>query len=261
MAFKKQVVTVVTEPYNFLYQFCKEIENVSDKFILTDMTEYNNSSNRYKDASFTILDNFVLKFEVGYVNNTNIVGLKISCNYDNKSVFTYNSSSSTNFYGVSISSSGSINSTVDSKITYRLASNNNVVSLKFGNYFSGDYVSTDLIFIITDSGIPICGISSTNSVNNKEQWTSSELSPTPVCKTQLYDAPYYTLKYNLYDRISYDYSGHDIEIIENKVIISGNVKVDTTNGLFDSSCVTPNALYMLDGLKYYAVDDHTIMRV
>lgn len=259
MAFKKQVVTAVTEPYNFLYQFCKEIENVSDKFILTDMTEYNNNNNRYKNASFTILDNFVLKFEGDYVNNT-MVGLRINCKYDDTSVFGWGNSS-TNISGVNISNSTNINSTVDSKITYRLASNNNVVSLKFGNYFSGDYVSTDLIFIITDSGIPICGISSTDSANNKNQWTSSELSPTPVCKTQLYDAPYHTLKYNLYDRISYDYSGHDIEIIENKVIVSGNVKVDTTNGLFDSSCVTPNALYMLDGLKYYAVDDHAIMRV
>lgn len=260
MAFKKQVVAAVTEPYNFLYQFCKEIENVSDKFILTDMTEYNNNNNRYKNASFTILDNFVLKFEGDYVNNST-VGLRINCGYDNTSVFKYHSASDTNLSGVSIASSGNMNSTVDSKITYRLASNNNAVSLKFGNYFSRDYVSTDLIFIITDSGTPICGISSTDSVNKKEQWTSSELSPTPVCKTQLYDAPYHTLKYNLYDRISYDYSGHDIEIIENKVIVSGNVKVDTTNGLFDSSCVTPNALYMLDGLKYYAVDDHTIMRV
>lgn len=258
MAFKKQVVTAVTEPYNFLYQFCKEIENVSDKFILTDMTEYSDS-NRYKDASFTILDNFVLKFEAGYVKNT-MVGLRINCKYDDTSVFGWGNND-TNISGVNISNSTNINSTVDSKITYRLASNNNAVSLKFGNYFSRDYVSTDLIFIITDSGIPICGISSTDSVNNKNQWTSSELSPTPVCKTQLYDAPYHTLKYNLYDRISYDYSGHDIEIIENKVIVSGNVKVDTTNGLFDSSCVTPNALYMLDGLKYYAVDDHTIMRV
>ena len=259
MAFKKQVVTVVTEPYNFLYQFCKEIENVSDKFILTDMTEYNNSSNRYKDASFTILDNFVLKFEVNYVRNT-MVGLRINCKYDDTDVFGW-STTGTNISGVNISNSTTLNSAADSKITYRLASNNNAVSLKFGNYFSRDYVSTDLIFIITDSGTPICGISSTDSSNNRNQWTSSELSPTPVCKTQLYDAPYHTLKYNLYDRISYDYSGHDIEIVENKVIVSGNVKVDTTNGLFDSSCVTPNALYMLDGLKYYAVDDHTIMRV
>ena len=259
MAFKKQVVTAVTNPYNFLYQFCKEIENVSDKFILTDMTEYSGYSDRYTNASFTILDNFVLKFEVGYINST--ISFKINCKYDDTSVFNYSMENPNINFGVYISTANSLNLVVDNKITYRLASNNNAVSLKFGNYFSRDYVSTDLIFIITDSGIPICGISSTNTVNEKEQWTSSELSPTPVCKTQLYDAPYHTLKYNLYDRISYDYSGHDIEIIENKVIVNGNVKADTTNGLFDSSCVTPNALYMLDGLKYYAVDDHTIMRV
>lgn len=256
MAFKKQVVTAVTTVKPFLYQFCNEIKNVSDKFVLTSHTEDTTSTTQWNSATFNILNNFDLIFySTNYMNQMPAITMR--CKYNDNNVFYYTQ----NQIGVNVSATGSINTVANYRISYRLASNNNVVSLKLGNYFSGDYVSADLIFIITDSGMPICGISSTNATNNKEQWASSELSPTPVCKSQLYDAPYYSLKYNLYDRISYEYSGHDIEIIENKVIISENVKVDTTNGLFDSSQVTPNALYMLDGLKYYAVDDHTIMRV
>lgn len=258
MAFKKQVVTAVTTVRPFLYQFCNEIKNVSDKFVLTSHTEESSSSGfSWNSATFNILNNFDLTFSVNYMNG--MPAITMACKYNDTNVFYFGSNQ--NQMGVNIATSTSYNTVTNYRISYRLASNNNVVSLKLGNYFSGEYVSTDLIFIITDSGMPICGISSTNATNNKEQWTSSELSPTPVCKSQLYDAPYNSLKYNLYDRISYEYSGHDIEIIENKVIISENVKVDTTNGLFDSSQVTPNALYMLDGLKYYAVDDHTIMRV
>ena len=79
----------------------------------------------------------------------------------------------------------------------------------------------------------------------------TDTASTPVSKT---------------DRLPYIYDESNenaVEMIKNKVFLTSgtsNRKV-TVSGLYDASTVTKDTLRVIDGKRYYSLDEHTIMEV
>jgi hypothetical protein len=50
-----------------------------------------------------------------------------------------------------------------------------------------------------------------------------------------------------------------IELVESKVFTSSGIKSEEMTSLYDSSTVAVDGTYPVDGVNYYAVDEHTVM--
>lgn len=94
-----------------------------------------------------------------------------------------------------------------------------------------------------------CSFRNTNIINTIFYMTDGD--STPVTKA---------------DRLPYAYdesNENNVEIIKNKVFMkySSTNRFVTVTGLYDVSTVTKDTLRVIDGKRYYSLDEHTIMEV
>lgn len=134
----------------------------------------------------------------------------------------------------------------------RVSTNERVVNIRFFNYSTGERIDKDILFILTDNNNPIVGTigisyyaPNLSSTGSKFLDTSGEYS---------YNIPARCVYFNSSEK-------DDVEIIMNKAVCGGTIKVDTTSGLYDCSTVSPDTVYMFDNQRYYAIDANTLMPV
>lgn len=238
MAYKKETIIGTDNKELFLREFINKLTAVSDKVTLDQVVTDEGEVNAY----------------------VKVFGRYIIC-------FTYkNSAGSSIYYTVKNGDNTLVNTqqiTVTSsqayapKITYRLAANDKAVCLRLSNHNTSqkDVINFDMIFIISESNIDRCAFKA-----NDNYTLSVSVN---ALADYFYKADDSTQKYKIYNRLAYtaDTNGEEFEIIESKILVSDTIKADEITGLFDSSTVTADTLYMLDGKKYYAVDSNTLMEV
>ena len=148
-------------------------------------------------------------------------------------------------------------SSYGAKITYRLAVNDKAVCLRLSNYNTQnkDVYNSDMFFIVNENN--------TDRFAHKLDNSNSLSVSVNALADYFYKADDSTQKYKIYNRLAYtaDTNGEEFEMIESKSLVSDTIKADEITGLFDSSTVTADSRYMLDGKKYYAVDSNTLMEV
>lgn len=148
-------------------------------------------------------------------------------------------------------------SSYGAKITYRLAVNDKAVCLRLSNYNTQnkDVYNSDMFFIVNENN--------TDRFAHKLDNSNSLSVSVNALADYFYKADDRTQKCKIYNRLAYtaNTNGEGFEIIESKSLVSDTIKADEITGLFDSSTVTADTLYMLDGKKYYAVGSNTLMKV
>lgn len=238
MAYKKERIIATDTGELFFREFINKLTAVSDKVTLDQVVTDEGEVNAY----------------------VKVFGRYIIC-------FTYkNSAGSYIYYTVKNGDNTLVNtqqitvtpgSSYVPKITYRLAANDKAVCLRLSNHNTSqkDVINFDMIFIVNENN--------TDRFAHKLDNSTSLSVSVNALKDYFYKADDSTQKYKIYNRLAYtaDTNGEEFEMIESKSLVSDTIKADEITGLFDSSTVTADSRYMLDGKKYYAVDSNTLMEV
>ena len=200
------------------------------QWILLDDTQTKNG------VEFRILDKFIITF----TRSTST--LKYVIKYQDTTLYSGK-------YTISNSSDAS-----NPQCYCRVSTNKRVVNIAFFDRNHSEQISQSILFILTDNNNSIAG---NIKVSNSPPYvdlsnTSFKLSDTSGVHDR--NIPARCVYFNGSEK-------DDIEIIMNKAICEGTIKVDTTSGLYDCSTVSPDTVYMFDNQRYYAIDAHTLMPV
>lgn len=146
-------------------------------------------------------------------------------------------------------SAGAAGQTGAQKLRFIVADNSNALALRFTDLpnFNTSYITTDLLF---EKSKKIFAINSyTGEATRNHLSTDGTVIFAETGNTTL-----------IYDRLGYALTEPGkIELIESKVFTSSGIKSEEMKSLYDSSTVTLDTTYPVDGVNYYAVDEHTVM--
>lgn len=148
-------------------------------------------------------------------------------------------------------SAGAAGQTGAQKLRFIVADNSNALALRFTDLpnFNTSYINHDLLF---EKSKKIFAI---NTYTGASVTTRNYLS---TDGTVIFaETGNTTLRYN---RLGYALTEPGkIELIESKVFTSSGIKSEEVTSMYDSSTVAVDGTYPVDGVKYYAVDEHTVM--
>ena len=148
-------------------------------------------------------------------------------------------------------SAGAAGQTGAQKLRFIVADNSNVLALRFTDLgsFNTSYINHDLLFEKSKKIFAISRSPGSSAVNQNYLSTDGTVIFAETGNTTL-----------IYDRLGYALTEPGkIELIESKVFTSSGIKSEEMTSMYDSSTVTPDATYPVDGVNYYAVDEHTVM--
>lgn len=143
-------------------------------------------------------------------------------------------------------------STSDVHSTITLAENDNCINIKFKESDVVDpYFNYDMLFIFSDN-IDIFG-----------HYYARGSSRVFATSEKLFNSNTGEWDLNTVNRLPYVYSDVStaIEMINNKVLVKGGIKQIQVPLVWDSSSITGDQLFPIDGKQYYAFDSNTLMEV
>ena len=144
---------------------------------------------------------------------------------------------------------GAAGQTGAQRLRFIVADNSNVLALRFTDLanFNTSYINLDLLF---EKSKKIFAINScTGAATRNYLSTDGTVIFAETGNTTL-----------IYDRLGYALTEPGkIELIESKVFTSSGIKSEEMTSLYDSSTVAVDGTYPVDGVNYYAVDEHTVM--
>lgn len=237
MAYSKNVIISEIVAVAFFTDFINRLTSVSNQVTLDQWVE---TSGVVTGADVKVFGRYVIGFS--YSDNANV---KYTVKYGDNVLVSEQS--------LTVKPGSSYGA----KITYRLAVNDKAVCLRLSNYNTQnkDVYNSDMFFIVNENN--------TDRFAHKLDNSTSLSVSVNALADYFYKADDSTQKYKIYNRLAYtaDTNGEEFEMIESKSLVSDTIKADEITGLFDSSTVTADSRYMLDGKKYYAVDSNTLMEV
>lgn len=150
-------------------------------------------------------------------------------------------------------SAGSGGQTGTQKLRFIVADNSNALALRFADMPSVNtsYISNDLLFEKSKKifAFNTIGTGSTAAASHNYLSTDGTIIFAETGNTTL-----------RYDRLGYALTEPGkIELIESKVFTSSGIKSEEMTSMYDSSTVAVDGTYPVDGVNYYAVDEHTVM--
>lgn len=150
-------------------------------------------------------------------------------------------------------SSGAAGQTGAQRLRFIVADNSNALALRFTDLpsFNTSYISHDLLFEKSKKifAFNAIGTSSYSPATRNYLSTDGTVIFAETGNTTL-----------IYDRLGYALTEPGkIELVESKVFTSSGIKSEGMTSLYDSSTVAVDGTYPIDGVNYYAVDEHTVM--
>ena len=203
------------------------------KWILLDDTQTKNG------VEFRILDNFIITFTIR----------KTSTYYWDYVIKYQDTTLCSDAYAYGVSSGDSI-----SRCYCRVSTNKRVVNIAFSDRNHSEQIKQSILFILTDNNNSIAGNIKVSTSPPYVDLSNTSLKLSDTSGVHDRNIPARCVYFNGSEK-------DDIEIIMNKAICEGTIKVDTTSGLYDCSTVSPDTVYMFDNQRYYAIDAHTLMPV
>lgn len=146
---------------------------------------------------------------------------------------------------------GAAGQTGAQRLRFIVADNSNALALRFTDLpnFNTSYINQDLLFEKSKKIFAINSYTGSQAANKNYLSTDGTIIFAETGNT--------TLRYN---RLGYALTEPGkIELIESKVFTSSGIKSEEMTSMYDSSTVTVDGTYPVDGVNYYAVDEHTVM--
>lgn len=147
--------------------------------------------------------------------------------------------------------SGAAGQTGAQRLRFIVADNSNALVLRFTDLtnFNTRYINQDLLFEKSKKIFAINSYTGSQTTTRNYLSTDGTVIFAETGNTTL-----------IYDRLGYALTEPGkIELIESKVFTSSGIKSEEMTSLYDSSTVAVDGTYPVDGVNYYAVDEHTVM--
>ena len=148
-------------------------------------------------------------------------------------------------------SAGAAGQTGAQKLRFIVADNSNALVLRFTDLpnFNTSYINQDLLFEKSKKIFAINSYTGSQAASRNYLSTDGTVIFAETGNTTL-----------IYDRLGYALTEPGkIELIESKVFTSSGIKSEEITSLYDSSTVAVDGTYPVNGVNYYAVDEHTVM--
>lgn len=147
--------------------------------------------------------------------------------------------------------SGAAGQTGAQRLRFIVADNSNALALRFTDLrnFNTSYITHDLLFEKSKKIFAINSYTGSSTVTRNYLSTDGTVIFAETGNTTL-----------IYDRLGYALTEPGkIELVESKVFTSSGIKSEEMTSMYDSSTVAVDGTYPVDGVNYYAVDEHTVM--